>query len=109
MKKFLLLYKSSVSAEEMMKNSDPEAGKKMMEVWMQWFQKIGSAVVDGGNPTQAVAAVGSKFNDEGHIGGYSIIQAENLDKAKEMLDGHPHLMMDGNSIEVLEILPMPGM
>jgi hypothetical protein len=26
-----------------------------------------------------------------------------------VLDGHPHLSMPGNSIEVLEMLSMPGM
>ena len=26
-----------------------------------------------------------------------------------VLDGHPHLQMPGNSIEVLEMLSMPGM
>jgi len=41
--------------------------------------------------------------------GYSILQAENMDEAKELLQGHPHL--DWNAaceIEVHESLPMPG-
>jgi len=43
------------------------------------------------------------------IGGYSLLQAEDADAVKSMLSDHPHFMMEGNSIEVLEVMPMPGM
>lgn len=110
MKKFLLLYVSPVSAEEQMKNANPEDGKKMMDEWMKWFGKAGSAVVDGGTPTQKMGVVGEEKNSEGFVGGYSIVQAESVDEVKEMLKDHPHLMMPGGaSIEILEMLPMPGM
>jgi hypothetical protein len=42
--------------------------------------------------------------------GYSILQAESMDKAVEMLKGHPHLdWIDGCEVEVHESLPLPGM
>jgi hypothetical protein len=45
---------------------------------------------------------------ESNVVGYSILQAENMEAAKEMLKGHPHLgWADGCSIEVHESLPMP--
>lgn len=111
MKKFLLLYMAPMSAEEQMKNANPEDGKKMMQVWMKWFEKAGSAVVDGGMPTQKVATVGhASGKSEGFVGGYSIMQAENVDVVKEMLKDHPHLMMPGGaSIDIFELLQMPGM
>ena len=41
--------------------------------------------------------------------GYSILQAENIDDAKALLDGHPHLAWDGAcEIEVHEVMPLPG-
>ncbi len=111
MKKFLLLYMAPMSAEEQMKNANPEDGKKMMEAWMKWFEKAGTAVVDGGMPTQKVATVGQANGEsKGFVGGYSIMQAENVDEVKEMLKDHPHLMMPGDaSIDIFELLQMPGM
>jgi hypothetical protein len=43
------------------------------------------------------------------VGGYSLMEAGSLDELKGLLDGHPHLMMPDGSIEVLELLPVPGM
>jgi len=111
MKKFVLLYMSPVSAEDQMQKANPEEGKKGMEMWMQWFQKAGSAVVDHGSPL----GMGTNVTKSGssaamsHVSGYSIVQAESMDEAKKMLENHPHFMMDGASIEVLEVMPMPGM
>jgi len=111
MKKFLLLYMAPKSAQEQMASADADAGKKGMDMWMAWFQKAGSAIVDGGSPTQHAATIGqSEAGIKGHVGGYSILQAENLDEVKKLLENHPHMMMPGGaSIEVLELLPMPGM
>jgi hypothetical protein len=111
-KKFVLLYMADVSAEQQM-GASPEEAKKGMELWMAWFQRAGSAVVDGGAPlgmAENVTQAGSGPRKT-QIGGYTIVQAEDIAAAKELLANHPHLMMPaGNpSIEVLEVLPMPGM
>jgi hypothetical protein len=37
-----------------------------------------------------------------------VLQAESIDDITTLLNKHPHLHMDGVSIEVLECLPMPG-
>ena len=43
------------------------------------------------------------------LGGYSILQAESKEAAAEALKNHPHFMMPGASIEVLEFMAIPGM
>jgi len=45
------------------------------------------------------------------IGGYSVVQAESQDVAAKLFGkDHPHLqMMPGAWVEVVEIMPMPGM
>ena len=44
------------------------------------------------------------------VAGYSIVQAESLDAATELLKDHPHFKAPGGpSVEVLEFLPMPEM
>ncbi|MCX6500514.1 MAG: hypothetical protein NTU93_17220 [Arthrobacter sp.] len=43
------------------------------------------------------------------IGGYSILDADTIDQAVGLMEGHPHLMMPGASIQVYEALDIPGM
>ena len=81
-------------------------GKAMMAQWMEYFGKLGSAVVEGGAPF----APESKFLGKGAAGhprGYSIVTADSLDKAVALTAGHPHLANDGG-IEVLELAKVPG-
>jgi hypothetical protein len=108
MTKFMVLYRSSTSARDQMANATPEQMKAGMEAWMQWAGKAGEAVVDLGAPLAPAAHVGPG-SDAGDISGYSIMQADSAEALGSVLDGHPHLSMPGNSIEVLEMLSMPGM
>lgn len=109
MKKFMLLYVVPTSAGEQMQNMDPEMGKEIMDAWMAWFGKHGSAIVDGGEPLVSGAnftATTSAKPQLPQVGGYSILQAADIQQVKTMLDGHPHLMTPGGSIEVLEVIPV---
>jgi len=111
MKKFLVLYKASNSAFEQMKKSTPEQQKAGMEAWMTWSKKAASSIVDMGAPlgkSIRVTPTGQSpvTND---LGGYSILQAESKEALAETLKGHPHFMMPESSIEVIELMAMPGM
>jgi hypothetical protein len=108
MTKFMVLYRSSASARDQMASATPEQMKAGMEAWMQWAGKAGEAVVDLGAPLAPAAHVGPG-SGAGEISGYSIMQADSAEALGGVLDGHPHLSMTGNSIEVLEMLSMPGM
>jgi hypothetical protein len=108
MKKYLVLYRSSVSAQEQMAKATPEQAKAGMDAWMAWAGRAGSAIVDMGSPLGQTANIGGS-PPAGHIGGFSILQGESIAAVQKALDGHPHLHMTGNSIEVLEFLPLPGM
>ncbi|MDQ1595717.1 MAG: hypothetical protein QOH40_2273, partial [Arthrobacter pascens] len=44
-----------------------------------------------------------------HVGGYGILQAEDEGGALALLEGHPHLMMPGATIQVYEALDLPGL
>lgn len=103
----MLLYLAPVSAESQM-NVSPEEMKKGMEPWMQWYGKVGAAIVDGGSP------LGNGMHFSGQesskpkttVAGYTVVQAENMDTVKKMIENHPHYMLKGASIEVLEVMPM---
>jgi hypothetical protein len=103
MTKYLLLYRAPVSAAEQMANADPEAAQAGMAAWMAWSQRAGSAIVDLGSPLQAIYTDG-----EGDpVGGYSIMEADSLERLQGLLDGHPHTG-SGGTIEIHEFLPMGG-
>ena len=107
MKKFMILYMAPVAAETQM-NVSPEEMKKGMEPWLAWFKKQGKAIVDMGAPL----GMGMHFTKQGNskgkteITGYTIVQADDIDGVKAMVNGHPHFMLPKASIEVLEIMPM---
>jgi hypothetical protein len=111
MTKFLVLYRSSVSAIEQMSKAPPEQAKAGMDAWMAWAQAAGTAIVDLGQPLQPVARVGSGATSasDSHIGGFSILQAESRPAVEALLENHPHLMAAGGWIDVHEFLAMPGM
>lgn len=107
MKKFLVLYRAPLSAQEQMTKATPEQAKSGMEAWMAWAKRAGSAVLDLGSPVGNSQQLGGEAS-AGDIAGYSILQAASMADAKKVLDGHPHLHMPGFSIEVLEFFPLPG-
>ena len=111
MKKFIVLYIAAQSAQAQMAESSPEAAQEGMKAWMAWAERVGEGMVDLGNPLGAgrdINATGSSETNTG-VSGYTILQAEDLDSAQALLDGHPHLMMPGASIQVYESLDLPGM
>ena len=104
MTRFMVLYLSSTSAREQMADATPEQAQAGIAAWMQWAGKAGDAIVDLGAP---LVATGSSAVSE--VSGYSIMQADSAAALGALLEGHPHLHMPGASIEVLEMLSMPGM
>ena len=112
-KKFVVLYMASGSEfEKMMRNSTPEQQKKGMDAWMKWMNANKASIVEGGAPLGKTKRVDSNgaSNTKNEIGGYSVVQAESHDAATKIFgDNHPHLQMPGASIEIIEIMPLPGM
>jgi hypothetical protein len=72
-----------------------------------WYEKLGSAVVDGGNPftptAKSIASDGTVR--DGPVGamatGYTIISADSLDAAVEKAKGCP-VLQGGGQISVYE-------
>jgi hypothetical protein len=110
MKKFLVLYKASAAAFDQAMKATPEQQKAGMEAWMTWGKKAASSIVDMGAPlgkSLRVTPAGSSptTND---LGGYSVLQAESKEALAATLKGHPHFTMADSSIEIVELMPMPG-
>jgi len=107
---FLVLYHANTSALEQMQKSTPEEMKAGMEPWMEWAARCGKNLVDMGTPLvggQALSTSGATDSDKG-VCGFSILEAENMDHAKALLEGHPHMAWtEGCSIEVHESFALP--
>ena len=99
MTKFLVLYRSPVSAREQMANATPEQAQAGMQAWQAWAQKAESSIADLGAPLAG----------EGDITGFSILEADSRPVIDELLADHPHRHMPGAAIDVHEFLPIPGM
>jgi len=110
MKKFLVLYKASAEAFKQAMAATPEQQKAGMDAWMAWGQKAAASIVDMGAPLGKALRVtpGGASPVTNDLGGYSILQAASKEALADVLKGHPHFMMGDSSIEVVEIMPMPG-
>jgi hypothetical protein len=107
MTKFMVLYRSQMSAREQMAAGTPEQAQAGMDAWMTWAGKAGDAIVDLGSPLADAGQVGPPLSESEHVTGFSILQADSAEALTAILDGHPHLEM-GGTIEILEFLPIPG-
>jgi hypothetical protein len=79
-----------------------EAQQAVMAAWGAWYGELGSAIVDGGAPFGASAAVGGGAATSG-LSGYSVVEADDLDAALKMGQGCP-VLNDGGRVEVYEAL-----
>lgn len=79
---------------------------RVMAAWGKWYEKIGPAIVDGGNPVgraKTVASTGRVTNGGGKnpVTGYTIVKAEDIDAAARLSKGCP-ILKSGGSVEVCE-------
>ena len=111
MKRFLVLYRMDMAEmQKMMASTSAEERKKSMGEWEVWMKKNMASFSDHGGPvgkTKQVAANGAT-DIRNDIGGYSIVQAESHEAAAVLFADNPHFTMPGSTVEVMEIMSMPG-
>ncbi len=110
MKKFLVLYKAPTASFEQMMKATPEQQKAGMDAWMAWATKAGPSIVDMGAPLgkslQVTPTGASPIKND--LGGYSIMQADSKEALAETMKGHPHFMTPSGTVEITELMPLPG-
>ncbi|HEY6528708.1 MAG TPA: hypothetical protein VIZ65_08435 [Cellvibrionaceae bacterium] len=114
MKKFLAIYLGSSAALDKWKAMDAEkrmeqekAGK---EAWGKWVTVNENSIVDHGSPVGKTVRISAQgiSDTRNEIGGYIIVQAESHEAAAKLFENHPHfIIFPGDSVEVMECLPMP--
>jgi YCII-related domain len=80
--------------------------------WGAWAQKHQSAIVVMGGPlgkTKKVSANGVA-DVSNQMGGFTVVQAESHEAAAKLFDRHPHFsIFPGDGVEIMPVLPIPGM
>lgn len=112
LKKFMVLYMAPVAALTQTMSATPAQMKASMAEWQKWGDKNKKSIVDMGAPlgkTKRVTPAGAS-DAKNELGGYTIVQGESLDAVSKIFAGHPHFKMTKDAkIEIVEIMPMPGM
>ena len=82
-----------------------------MQAWMDWGTTHTAAIVDQGGPLGKTKRVSPEGIDDikNSMTGYVIVRAPSHAAAAKMFENHPHFsIFPGDSVEIMECLPIPG-
>jgi hypothetical protein len=118
MKKFVAIYMGSPEGFDKSgwNKLEPAARKESeaagMNAWMEWGRKHQAAIVENGAPLgKTKRASRQGITDiKNLMTGYTIVQAQSHEAAAKMFENHPHFtIFPGDSVEIMECLPIPTM
>jgi hypothetical protein len=85
-----------------------KGGPETFAAWEAWFKELGHALVDlGGNPVVGDRGVAGEVGTLLPLGGYTIVEAQNLDEATRLTQGCP-IVAEGGAVEVRKLTTIPG-
>ena len=117
MKRFLAIYigTEAALAKAQWNQLDEERRKALqasgVKAWMEWGMANSAAIVDQGSPLgKTKRASAQRITDiKNSMTGYVIVQAESHEAAARLFENHPHFtIFPGDSVEIMECLPLPG-
>jgi hypothetical protein len=86
--------------------------KRGIEAWGGWMQKHQSSIVVTGGPLGKTKKAGPNgiTDISNHMAGFVIVQAESHEAAAKLFENHPHFsIFPGEGVEIMPVLPIPGM
>ncbi|MBS0337944.1 MAG: hypothetical protein JSS40_14255 [Proteobacteria bacterium] len=117
MKTFVAVYIGTPQAMErsgwltMSDSRKQERQREGIEAWERWAEANKDAIVDGGAPlgkTKKVSAAGIE-DSRNNLAAYVVVRAATHEAAARLFEGHPHFtIFPGDSVEIMECLPIPG-
>jgi hypothetical protein len=115
MKRFLAIYIGTDAAFERWKQLADEQRRTReaagMVAWKEWMETHKAVILEVGGPlgkTKRVAPDGIT-NIKNVMSGFTIVAAESHEAAAKLFEDHPHFsIFPGDSIEVMECMPIPG-
>lgn len=111
MKNFLVTYMGSPdrAGRDEVDDASVQAG---MKAWSEWATRNATSIVDQGAPVGKTKRVGTDGISDirNRVAAYAIVRAESHAAAAKLFEGHAHFtIFPGDSVEVMECLPMPTM
>ena len=110
MENFLAIYTGKENAPT--ERPDDATIGRGMAAWHKWMADHADAVVTAGGPLGKTKKVGKDGVSDirNRMTGFIVVKAESHEAAAKMFEGHPHFaIFPGDSVEVMECLPIPGM
>ncbi|MFO1184502.1 MAG: hypothetical protein U1E56_06925 [Bauldia sp.] len=118
MKKFLAIYIGTPAGFERARWNELDAAgqaarrRSGMEAWRDWAVANSSVIRDHGTPlgkTKSASPDGIA-DIKNTMVGYVILEADSHEAAARLFDNHPHFtIFPGDSVEIMECLPMPSL
>ncbi len=117
MKNFLAVYIGSpestkVKQWEAMDEATRETKAQTgMQAWKEWVMKNHSSLVQMGGPLGETKRVNEKgvVDTNNTMSAFTVVQAESHEAAAKLFTNHPHFaIFPGDSVEIMEVLPIPG-
>jgi hypothetical protein len=116
MKNFLAVYLGTASAmsgwNELPESVRADRQAAAVQAWHQWVGRNKERIVDNGGPLGKTRRVSKAGVDEvrNNMMAYTVVRAESHEEAAKLFEGHPHFtMFPGESVEIMECLPIPEM
>ena len=114
MKQFLAVYigteESMAGWSQLDEAQRRERERAGIDAWFQWVRDHEADIVDVGSPVgrtkrASAAGIGDARNA---LCGYTVVRAATHEDAARLFAAHPHFThFPGDSIEIMECLPMP--
>ena len=111
MNEFLFLYRGGEAG------GSPERAQQMMQKWMSWLKELGEKghIKDQGQPLEGTGKVvrgkqktvtdGPFTEAKDLVGGFTLVEARDIDQAVELSRGCP-ILEGGGSVEVRPVMKM---
>lgn len=83
-----------------------------MAAWKAWMEKHQAAVAGMGGPLGKTKKVSERgIEDIGNdMGAYMVVRADSHEAAAKLFENHPHFtIFPGERVEIMPVLPIPGM
>ncbi len=117
MKNFLAIYIGTEAAMERSGWNELDEEKRKarealgMQAWMDWVKTHQGVIVDVGTPlgkTKRVSPEGIS-DIKNVMVGYTVVRAESHEAVAKLFENHPHFsIFPGDSVEIMECLPLPA-
>jgi hypothetical protein len=98
-------------------NALPESDRRAKErqgmaAWHAWVEKHRAVIVDMGGPLGKTKQVSGSGVDaaSNELSAFTVVRADSHEAAAALFENHPHFsIFPGDSVEIMPILPIPGM